>query len=74
MRNVVWGGGALFSEKYNLKQASSEHSISVAIDAAGAAAAKKVTSEAFAIEIGLGTVAIDVIRYLECCSDVVCLH
>ncbi|CAN0043576.1 unnamed protein product, partial [Sphacelaria rigidula] len=44
-----------------ISKASSEHSISVAIDAAGAAAAKKVTSEAFAIEIGLGTVAIDVI-------------
>lgn len=43
-------------------QASSEHSISVAIDAAGAAGAKKVTREAFSSEIRHGTVAVDVIR------------
>lgn len=43
-------------------QASSEHSISVAIEAAGAAAAKKITEEAFAMEIRSETVAVDVIR------------
>ena len=43
-------------------QASSEHSISVAIDAAGAAGAKKVTREAFSSEIRHGTVAVDIIR------------
>lgn len=43
-------------------QASSEHSISVAIEAAGAAAAKKITEEAFAVEIRSETVAVDVIR------------
>lgn len=46
----------------SLVQASSEHSISVAIEAAGAAAAKKITEEAFAVEIRSETVAVDVIR------------
>lgn len=43
-------------------QASSEHSISVAIEASGAAAAKKITEEAFAMEIRSETIAVDVIR------------
>lgn len=43
-------------------QASSEHSISVAIEASGAAAAQKVTEEAFTVEIRRGTVAVDVTR------------
>ncbi|CAB1120771.1 unnamed protein product [Ectocarpus sp. CCAP 1310/34] len=48
-----------------ISQASSEHSISVAIEVAGAAAAKKVTEEAFAVEIRSETVAVDVIS--PCC-------
>lgn len=48
-----------------ISQASSEHSISVAIEAAKAVAAKKVASEAFAVEIRHGTVAVDVIS--PCC-------
>ncbi|CAN0058261.1 unnamed protein product [Pylaiella littoralis] len=48
-----------------ISQASSEHSISVAIESAGAAAAKKITEEAFAIEIKNETVAVDVIS--PCC-------
>ena len=55
----------LFNRKSHLPtaaQASSEHSISVAIEASGAAAAKKITEEAFAMEIRSETVAVDVIR------------
>eukprot|EP00752_Nemacystus_decipiens_P016060 g14356.t1 len=48
-----------------ISQASSEHSISVAIEASGAAAAKKITEEAFAMEIRSETVAVDVIS--PCC-------
>ena len=48
-------------------QASSEHSISVAIDAARAAGARKVTREAFSSEIRHGTVAVDVIRQATDC-------
>eukprot|EP00903_Cladosiphon_okamuranus_P016316 g15048.t1 len=48
-----------------ISQASSEHSISVAIKASGGAAAKKITEEAFAMEIRSEMVAVDVIS--PCC-------